>query len=220
MAELRTAGGRPAEDAGLPDPLRWNHNIHHHALLLAAAPPGARRALDVGCGDGLLTRRLRERVEAVAGLDMDAVSLALARAHPGARDIGYVVGDILRPPFPPASFDLVTAVATLHHLEARAGLRRLRELVRPGGVLAVVGLARSGPADLPLDLAAAAASRLLRLRRGWHDPPSPQCWPPPETFAAMRRIVGEELPGAVFRRRLLWRYTVLWRSPEGAGGGG
>ncbi len=33
---------------------RWNHNIHYYRLILDAVPTGARSALDVGCGNGLL----------------------------------------------------------------------------------------------------------------------------------------------------------------------
>jgi 2-polyprenyl-3-methyl-5-hydroxy-6-metoxy-1,4-benzoquinol methylase len=37
---------------------RWNHSTHYHpdALRLVTAP--TRSAVDVGCGEGLLTRRL------------------------------------------------------------------------------------------------------------------------------------------------------------------
>ena len=44
---------------------------------------------------------------------------------------------------PGEQFDLVTAVATLHHLDLRAGLRKLASLVRPGGALRIIGLAQS-----------------------------------------------------------------------------
>jgi hypothetical protein len=44
-------------------------------------------------------------------------------------------------------FELVSAVASLHHMDAREGLVRLRSLIAPGGVL--VGLA---PPNLPRDL--------------------------------------------------------------------
>jgi 2-polyprenyl-3-methyl-5-hydroxy-6-metoxy-1,4-benzoquinol methylase len=36
---------------------RW-HNIHYHRLILRAVPAGARRGLDVGCGEGTLAREL------------------------------------------------------------------------------------------------------------------------------------------------------------------
>ncbi|KQR16417.1 class I SAM-dependent methyltransferase [Cellulomonas sp. Leaf334] len=37
---------------------RWNHNTHYHPLTLRLAG-SASSALDVGCGEGLLTRKLR-----------------------------------------------------------------------------------------------------------------------------------------------------------------
>ena len=84
------------------------------------------------------------RETAVAG-DGDA-----ARAAPGP-EVDYVHGNVLTHPFPHGSFDLVASIATLHHLDMAAGLQRLGELVRPGGVLVVVGLARTrlwSPPDL------------------------------------------------------------------------
>jgi 2-polyprenyl-3-methyl-5-hydroxy-6-metoxy-1,4-benzoquinol methylase len=59
----------------------WNHNIHYHDLLLAAIPPHARRALDVGCGEGILARKLRDRVEHVIAIDIDRASIDRARGH-------------------------------------------------------------------------------------------------------------------------------------------
>ncbi len=46
-------------------------------------------------------------------------------------------GDALSADLPRA--DLVASVAALHHMDAVAGLTRLRDLVRPGGTLVVVG---------------------------------------------------------------------------------
>src|ERR1035438_1423379 len=37
----------------------WNHNIHYHDVVLRSVPPRCRRALDVGCGQGLLARGAR-----------------------------------------------------------------------------------------------------------------------------------------------------------------
>ena len=98
--------------------------------------------------------------------------------------------------------DLVSAVASLHHMDARAGLARLRDLVAPGGVLVVIGLARPDlPKDIPVELAAQVV-RLVRAEPGKTDgtPKPPIIWPPPERYATMRRLAAELLPGARWHR--------------------
>jgi SAM-dependent methyltransferase len=192
---------------------RWNHNIHYHRVILDAIPSGCRRALDVGCGEGTLTRELRRRIPKVVGIDSDHASIAVARAHPAAGDIEYVEDDALAFELEPASFDLVTAVASLHHMNAEPALLLLRSLLRSGGVLAVIGLARPSPNDWPLDAAAILPNRARGLRARYWQHPSPIVWPPPESYASMRQITARVLPGARFRRRLYWRYTLVWVKP-------
>jgi SAM-dependent methyltransferase len=200
-------------DRVLADSRRWNHNIHYHPVVLAAVPEGCRRALDVGCGEGQLTRALRPRVQHVVGLDLDPASIELARAQ-AAPGLEYVVGDVLTYPFEAAGFDLVTSVASLHHMDAAAGLTRMADLLRPGGVLVVIGLARRRlPADLFYELAAAVGHRVHALAKPMWEHPSPKVWDPPETYAAMRRLAEDLLPGVRFRRHLLWRYSLVWAKP-------
>jgi SAM-dependent methyltransferase len=190
----------------------WNHNLHYHAVILDAIPAEAERALDAGCGEGTLARKLRGRIAEVVGIDRDEPSIGLARARGGG--VEYVAGDLLAHPFRPASFDVVACVAAIHHVDMAAGLARLRDLVRPGGVLAVVGLARSRwPADLPYDVLSAITSRAHRLRRTQWKSPAPTLWPPPVTYAEARRIAEAVLPGVVYRRRPMWRYTLIWHAP-------
>lgn len=192
---------------------RWNHNIHYHQVIVDAIPPGARRALDVGCGEGTLTRQLRRLIPEVVGIDEDHASIAAARAHPDASDIQYIQGDALTHEFEPTSFDLITAVASLHHMGAEPGFLRLSSLLCPGGVLAVIGLARSSPIDWPLDLAAIVPNWLRQRRAQYWQHPSPVAWTAPESYASMRRIAARVLPGARLRRRLYWRYTLVWVKP-------
>jgi SAM-dependent methyltransferase len=137
----------------------WNHNIHHHPVILNSVPVGTRRALDVGCGTGLLTRQLRQRVPDVVGVDRDAAAVEQARRLDPGGSITYLTADFFAPDWPPASFDLVASVAALHHMDAAAGLRRMRALLRPGGVLVVVGLAASELTDLPRDVLGAFVHR-------------------------------------------------------------
>src|SRR5690242_389025 len=86
----------------------------------------------------------------------------------------------------PASFGMVASVAALHHMDARAALDRMDQLLEPGGTLAVIGLARSRlPADLPREAAAVAANLGYRLTRSYWEQTSPIVWPPPHTYTEM-----------------------------------
>jgi SAM-dependent methyltransferase len=192
----------------------WNHNIHYYPLLLDAAPERCDRALDVGSGEGLLARELRRRAGHVTGIDLDAASVERARRDHAGPGIDFVVGDILSHPFEPASFDLVVSCAVLHHMDEAAALARMADLLRPGGALAVVGLARSRyPADLPRELVAVAADRVHKARRTHWESSAPTVWPPARTYAEIRDVAERVLPGARFRRRLLWRYSLTWTKP-------
>lgn len=193
----------------------WNHNIHYHPLILEAIGPHCGHVLDVGCGEGILARELRPIAERVTAIDLDAPSIELARRSDPAADVDYVVGDVLTYPFAPGSFDVIVSVAALHHMNAEAGLERMRELLRPGGTLALVGLARSRiRSDLPRDLAAVLADRVLKARHDYWNISAPTVWPPPLTYAEMRRIAERQLPEVRYRRHLLWRYSLVWTKPE------
>ena len=121
---------------------------------------------------------------------------------------------MLAHPFRAESFDLVASIATLHHMDAEAGLRRMAELVRPGGVLVVVGLARSrAPVDHLWDALGVVSSRLHRLSKTYWEHSAPVVWPPPATFAETRRVANDVLPGVRYRRHALFRYSLTWSKP-------
>ena len=192
---------------------RWNHNIHYHRRVLDAVPEGG-RVLDVGCGEGLLTRELAAKASHVVGLDRDAASLDLARATTSAANVAYVRADLMRAPFEPESFDAVVSVAALHHMGTEAGLTRMRDLVRPGGVIAVIGLAASAhPIDHLYDLAGAIWTRILKLTRAYWEHAAPKVWDTPDSYGEVRRTAERCLPGVRFRRLVLWRYGLVWRRP-------
>ena len=209
-----------------PEP--WSHNVHYHRVILDAVPAGCQRALDVGCGTGALTRRLRSAVPEVTGIDRDERSIELARSHPDAAGVSYVLGDFREAPLRAESFDLITAVASLHHMDEAAALERMRDLLRPGGVLAIVGLGRFSLPDLALVPAllvpAVAGTRLHllaaardRRRSGTAGPAGtykpPIVWPPPSTYRYIRRLARRLLPGSRYRRHLYWRYSLVWTKP-------
>jgi len=198
---------------------RWNLNIHYHRLFIDAVPVGAKRALDIGCGNGLLSFELAGIGLDVIGIDPDAPSIRRAGAAPEACDrTTFITADLFTHPFEDASFDVVASNAMLHHVDAARGLRHMRALVRPGGVLVIVGFANpSGPVDRALIAAGFIATRFRKaVGRYWeHD--APVRWPPPLTIDEMRDLAAHELPGARFERRMAHRYSIVWTAPPAPG---
>ncbi|MEU7144254.1 class I SAM-dependent methyltransferase [Nocardia sp. NPDC046473] len=186
----------------------WNHNTHYHPWLLAQIPDTARTALDIGCGDGLLATKLGRRGLTVRGVDLDQVILDTATPTP---NVTFEHGDFLDLP---GAFDLVTIVATLHHVALRDGLTALRRLVAPGGTLAVVGLWKFDlRTDYPYLALLPAIVAIDTLHRPELGGPDMQLRDPETTFPEIRTAAADLLPGAHLRRRPLLRYTLLWRKP-------
>lgn len=90
--------------------------------------------LDIGCGAGNMIHHL-SRYGNVQGIEVDARPVAMAQAR------GYAVqqGDATRGTlFPDASFDLVTALDVIEHVDADdALLREAQRVLRPRGILAI-----------------------------------------------------------------------------------
>jgi len=171
---------------------------------VSAIPAGCRRALDVGCGTGGFARVLAEKCEQVDAIDRDADVIARAR---GGERVSLICGDVMTYPLEPG-YDLITAIASLHHLPLVPAVERLTSLLAPGGVLAVIGLYRRATlTDLLFDAIAFPISRARRLwrRRTWDPVPLKD---PKETLAEIRAA----FPEAEIRRRLLFRYTLIYRA--------
>jgi hypothetical protein len=92
-------------------------------------------------------------------------------------------------------------------------LRRLGELVAPGGVLALIGLARRATVEDHLMSAVAfPVNRALRWRKGEVAVGAP-IREPRETLPQIRAAAADVLPGARVRLLLLFRYELVWRKP-------
>jgi SAM-dependent methyltransferase len=196
----------------------WNHNVHYQRVILDAVPERCGAAIDVGCGDGLLACKLARRCAAVTGIDRDERMIATARergrAVPG---VSFVLADFLAYPLDEASFDFACANTALHHLDFGAALAKMARILRPGGRLAVVGLAANGsPADWVIGAAGVPADLWYKRTRGEGNPGAP-ILDPDMTWSQVRAVAARILPGARYRRRLLWRYSLTWVKP-GAGG--
>jgi trans-aconitate 2-methyltransferase len=124
----------------------WNgadyerHSSHQRrwggSLLAELTLRGDERILDLGCGDGTLTRQLADRVPRGCVLGVDAapgmLEAAEAKCGPNMRVACLDIADLAFE----AEFDVVFSNATLHWLPDHAAvLRGVHRALRPGGIL-------------------------------------------------------------------------------------
>jgi SAM-dependent methyltransferase len=122
--------------------IAWARAPNHDAFwayrdaLGAFVGAGPGDALDVGCGEGRVSRLLSSRGWRVTAADPVAVFVEAACAADSAH--AYVVARADALPFPDASFDLVVAYNMLMDVEdVPAAVREFARLLRPDGVLLV-----------------------------------------------------------------------------------
>ncbi|WP_299538157.1 bifunctional 2-polyprenyl-6-hydroxyphenol methylase/3-demethylubiquinol 3-O-methyltransferase UbiG [uncultured Streptomyces sp.] len=198
----------------------WDHNAHYHRWILRRLPAGTGAALDVGCGAGDLARLLTARAAPVLGIDADPAVLARARAlTPPSVPVTYERAEAPAG-MPEGPYDALTCVAVLHHLPFTEALEAFRSRLAPGGTLVVVGLARADTrGDRVLGLAALVLNVAMALvKNKGRRAPRPAAMTAPVapatlTFSDIAREARAVLPGARLRRRLFWRYTLVWRAP-------
>ncbi|EHK89375.1 class I SAM-dependent methyltransferase [Saccharomonospora azurea] len=199
----------------------FDHNDCYHPLLLRLAPPRARRALDVGCGTGRLARRLAARGLAVEAVDTaeDVVAVAEALGSPGPGSVVYRHADVTTRPLPSRHYDLITCVASLHHMPF-ATVTTLREALAPGGVLAVLGLAHPSTlrdrviwhTSVPVNLLANAVVSVADRLGGGEDPvPRAPVGDWDMSLNDVRREAARLLPGSRVRVLPFWRYLLTYR---------
>ena len=204
--------------ARLPRPtivmVQYNHNEHYTDVLLRQVPPHCHNALDIGCGNGGFARLMSDRFAiAVTGIDPDQAIIKRAQAETLSPRVQFVEADFLRYHFD-EQFDFISASASLHHMPFDQALEKMVSLLRPGGVLAVLGcFHEAGLADLGIALVATPVNTFYALSRGLVKSGAPTR-PADMSLREIRAHVSSYLPNAHLRRLLLWRYLLTWQKPQ------
>jgi ubiquinone/menaquinone biosynthesis C-methylase UbiE len=130
---------RDAWEEQAPNWIRWarepghdSYWVFHRDAFLASLPPPGRLTIDVGCGEGRVSRDLRALGHRVVGVDVAPSMVAAAReADP---DGEYLVASAMDLPFEDGSADLAVAFMVLMDLDDMpAALREIARVLEPGG---------------------------------------------------------------------------------------
>ena len=197
----------------------WSHNDHFHSWIVANLPEPCQTALDVGCGRGELVAALAPHVGLVIGNDADPLMREQAAQRcaglPNVTIAGenWTDGD--------ETYDVVTMVAVLHHLDVPDALHEVRRRLNPGGRFLAVGLAQPRTVrDHAWDVTSMITNPIIGyVKHPWPSsatsvqPPPFPVRDPTQSFDELGQLLDKVMPRAVIRHRLGFRHTIAWTKP-------
>lgn len=190
----------------------WNHNTAYHPWLIDIAAQHHGHVLDVGCGDGLLAQRLAPVSRSVTAIDTDpdAIRRAIDRLTEYENvTVSQDAFDTFQSGV--RRFDLITFVASLHHMDLRAALQKARNILTPTGEIAVVGIsANKSVRDWVWAVMCVPAARIGSWLHSETRDVGVVVTDPQEGLDDIRSAVNDVLPGASVRRALYYRYLLRW----------
>jgi len=214
--------------SGFQEP-RWRRRLVSATGLAAGGS-----AVDVATGTGKVAISLADVVEPfgrVVGIDISEGMIALARSRTGDRvELSFLVGDAMALPLPDGAgsaieapgFDAATIAFGMRNLPDYArGFAEMARVVRPGGVVACLEIARPRSlvgrlGRLWFELAVPWLGRAIGQAEAYrYLVDSVKAYPPPDAIAAIMRDAG--LADVAWRPMLFGMVTLhTGRRPEGS----
>jgi SAM-dependent methyltransferase len=166
---------RDAWDAHAPEWIAWartpGHDSYwqfHRDAFLPLVPPPGRLSLDLGCGEGRLSRDLAALGHRVVALDASPAMAASAAGHGGTRN-PVVVGDAAALPIRAGAVDLVVAFMCLQDVDAlEDALTETSRVLAPGGRL-VVAITHPASTTGAFEPGPVETKRRFVVERSWFD---------------------------------------------------
>lgn len=192
--------------------------------LIKDLPPKFGEALEIGCGLGAFARLLAERSEHVLAVDLSPEMIRIARERSSeCPNIEYQVVDVMAWGFPVERFDCIVSLMTLHYLPLEETLVKMKNALRPGGVLLTLDFYEPESwLQALLKVLRFPRRKIRRLFQGRQRSYTSHPWthnPNATYFSIMknytmkevRRIYQAALPGARVRQHFtLRRYSAIW----------
>ncbi len=200
---------------------RWNHNNCYFKNLMKYLHEDNELILEIGCGKGELSNMLAKKSEHVIAVDLADKMIEKAISQYGYKNIDFISKNILDMEFAENSLDAIVTTATAHHLPYEWLLLFALKTLKPGGKLIVLDLYKVKTfTDMFFNLLAVIPNVFMNIvnnkkiktgdehtrevwkRHGEHDTYM--------TLKEIKLLAKEHLPEAVIRRKLFWRYLMVW----------
>ncbi|MGA2837587.1 MAG: class I SAM-dependent methyltransferase [Acidimicrobiales bacterium] len=182
--------------------------------------------LDAGCGKGRYTRFLARHLKVEVALDGSSAAEAAARNLADIEGATVVRSDLRDAPFAPESFDFISSLGVLHHLDDPfAGFESLVGLLAPGGQILLYLYSRPQDRGLrSMALSCAAALRKITTRMPhpalkavstpiaaflWWTFVQPGAWGDEHGFASLSGLPMDAYRGKPFRSLVLDTFDRL-----------
>lgn len=128
-AEEAWGTGTPAGQERLKKRVAW-------IVKACGLRPGI-RALEFGCGTGLITSGVADTGAEITAVDISPELLKEARSRVRSKQVTFIEGNLEKPTFlEDAAFDVIYGVSILHHLDLERSLGTLVSRLKPGGTFA------------------------------------------------------------------------------------
>ncbi|MBJ6726284.1 3-demethylubiquinone-9 3-O-methyltransferase [Geomonas sp. Red875] len=177
-----------------------------------------RRALEVGCGGGILCEEIARMGFATTGIDPAAASIAVASRHAAGAGlaIDYLRGSGERLPFADGAFDAVFCCDVLEHVrDLPAVISEIGRVLKPGGIFCYDTINRT----------VASWLMAIKVSQEW----SQFAYLPPRLHVWEMFIKPQELRGLLAQSGITWRehrglkpnrplWQVLWQLYQRAQG--
>jgi SAM-dependent methyltransferase len=111
-----------------------------HQLVDALDLDASSRALDLGCGNGLITEYVSDQTQAhLTGIDVsgEGIRQAQERTHHKRERLSFRVGNMDGLGFPARAFDAIISIDTLYFGDLQKVVRQAVSMLKPGGQMGV-----------------------------------------------------------------------------------
>jgi 2-polyprenyl-3-methyl-5-hydroxy-6-metoxy-1,4-benzoquinol methylase len=203
------------------DEPKWNHNNCYFKHLLKFVSSNSETCLDIGCGKGELSFMLSKKSVNVIAVDLADKMIEKAKELNTNNNIKYICGNILDMRFENNSLDIIVTTATAHHLPYEWLLCFAKDKLKKGGKLIILDLVNpKSIGDYILWSSAFIPNIIMNFVKNGRlqkdNAHTKEVWEKHAkhdvymTMDEIRSYAQKCIPSAKVRRKLFWRYLLIW----------